>query len=104
MHSLLAHAFPNGELRRAELEMRGAEPLGREWQWLGPFPARFLNESRREKPRLGDASRCLLRDEAFCSARVELRIAKWTPSNGVPATRWEPPQLAGPAARPSGIG
>lgn len=94
---LLAQAFLNGELRKADMVARGAELLGRKWKWLGPLAARFLKEFHGAKPRLGDAARFLRHDEALCTARVELRIAKWTPSNGVPMMRWKLPELASPA-------
>jgi hypothetical protein len=94
---LLAQAFLNGELRRAEMVARGAELLGRKWKWLGPLATRFLKEFRGAKPRLGAAARFLRYDEALCTARFELRIAKWTPSNGAPVMRWKLPELAGPA-------
>ena len=94
---LLAQAFLNGELRKQEMVKRGAELLGRKWKWLGPLAARFLKEFRGEKPRLGAAARFLRHDEALCTARVELRIAKWTPSNGATAMRWKLPEIANPA-------
>lgn len=101
---LLAQAFLNGELRKADMVARGAELLGSKWKWLGPLAARFLKEFRGAKPRLGDAARFLRHDEALCTARVELRIAKWTPSNGVAVMRWTLPELGSPAALAEWLG
>jgi len=101
---LLAQAFLNGKLQRAGMIKRGAELLGQKWKWLGPLATRFLKEFGGAKPRLGDAVRFLRHDEGLCVARAGLRIAKWTPSNGVAAMRWKLPEMESPAALAEWLG
>lgn len=100
---VLAASFLAGEPSAHQIELRGAQILGRKWHWLKPLADRYVIAfAERTRPRRRDVVEFLIRDEGFRRAWSkyfdELSVTQWVtaPQRMQPApvaTVWPVPRI-----------
>jgi RNA-directed DNA polymerase len=98
--SAVARAFLAGDATVEGLTARASAMLGRNWRWLRKVVPRYIGRFAGEpRPRHRDVVQFLLRDQAFRSAPVDMRVAHGLTEQPMPmrpvaaAQTWDVPAI-----------